>query len=604
MPELPTSVPAPPPGSQPGTLEPDRIAALVLTLRKEAEDGRSGGPSNRDSEWSQAIDLYWNRYDFSGKAKWQSKQVTPEVPVFVDRWAAAMKMSLVRAGEFYTVTVEGDTEKDLSEGITKLMEVALRRVGRNATGQRIKYSAVFEEQMKYGALMMAVGVVTWQPEAKGPGYVAVGAVDPRTTWFDPTGRGLYRFRRLEMDKHSLLALAKSANKGKSKPFKVAEIEKLTATIDEKMRVEREKAGGTGQQTSSGRVPIIVDEFYGDLIDDDGTVIATNSLIMLANDLFVIRGPEDNPFWHGQDWLVATPLVPMGLSPYGRSYAETWIKLAITFNELTNLILDAVRTTAMKAFGIRPDLLQNPSEAAEGLSPNKTFLLAEDADIDKFLKAIDLGRMPAEVVQVWQAVKKELQEGAHLNEIMLGQLAPKGRTSVGEIERATEGGTAFLQSVVETVETRFLAPTLDLVWRTQLQHLSKDDTELRQALGASFFDMLLKRKREFAESRVLFEVRGLSGIIERTERLSRMISFLQLTAQNEQLMGELFKVLPPAALLREMLELYGIQLGDLTGGGRESILQGVAETGVASGESTGGQRGTAARSPAPLQGKQV
>src|SRR5258705_7115265 len=76
----------------------DRTPEIVQTLQdyfREADEARKSGMNPRDAKWSQNLDLYWNRYDYSAKQQWQAKEAMPEVPNFVDRFAAALKEALI-----------------------------------------------------------------------------------------------------------------------------------------------------------------------------------------------------------------------------------------------------------------------------------------------------------------------------------------------------------------------------------------------------------------------------------------------------------------------------------------------------------------------------
>ena len=71
-----------------------------MGYKREAVTNRSTGMNPRDDKWRDNMDLYWNRVDFSTKAEWQSKNVMPEVPSYVDRFAAALKEAMNATLEF------------------------------------------------------------------------------------------------------------------------------------------------------------------------------------------------------------------------------------------------------------------------------------------------------------------------------------------------------------------------------------------------------------------------------------------------------------------------------------------------------------------------
>lgn len=312
----------------------------------EAMSNRENGLNPRDMKWRENLNLYWGRYDFTDKAKWQATERMPEVASFVDRFSGALKEALVSSPQgFYTVSDPADEEGDIALKLKAMEDIWLGQCGRNQTGTCLDFSAVFEEQCKLGALMATCSTVTWKGDTKW-GRVAVETTDPRMVYLDHTYRNLYRIRRIEVDKHELKAMVGLKDK-KGKPiYNLTEIDALVNYRAWRTQQDREEMTGSGDWTTSTRQPILLDEYICTVVDNLGNIICDQSLIVIANEQFVIRGPEKNPFWHRKDWMVFAALVTAPLSVYGRSYMEDFGSVARTFNELTNLILDAVRTSAL------------------------------------------------------------------------------------------------------------------------------------------------------------------------------------------------------------------------------------------------------------------
>lgn len=554
------------------------VVRILYGYQAEARTNRMSGPSSREVQWWQHVDLYWNRFDFSKKASWQAREVMPEFPQFVDRFAASMREALTAPDEFYTVEAPNDDEDDLANAVKRLMGVWLGRCHRDALGHRLGFDAVFEELMKLGALGMVSAVVVQKGFDK-KSYTAIEPIDFRTVWLDTSGRNLYRIRRYEIEKSQLVAMAKKTDASGIPLYDLDEIMALTDQVMLKERWERMNLTGEGQLDLSTRKTITIDEYLCTLISPDGELIGENLLCVVANDLFLIRGPEENPFWHESDWLVATPLITVPLSVYGKSYAENMAQLAHTFNELTNLIMDGTFTTAMKAFAADPTLLDDPTQLDEGISPNKIFKLAEGALMvggSKFLQEIDLGELPAEAIQIWQSIKAEMQEAANQNDITMGQMAPKGRTSSTEIQSVQNNAAAPLRSLAKTVEQRVVEPILDIFWRTGLQHMRKNDNEARQVVGDVWYDTIYKMRKQFASGWIKFQVRGISALIARTQKLQQLMNMLQVISQNQMLMQQFLQKVSPDRLLAIMFKLFDIDPEELEPSEREQLIQQITQ----------------------------
>lgn len=551
------------------------LAMSLQSYWNEADNNRKSGLNPRDDKWRDNLNLYWNRFDFSKKAQWQAKETMPEVPSYVDRFAAAMKEALVATPEgFYTVTDPADQDGDISGAIKRMTDVWLTKTGRNQVGQIIPFSAVFEEQMKLGALTALSNVVTWKDDIPG-GRVAVETVDPRLVWLDHSFRNMYRIRRIEVDRHDLHKMLKERdNKGDS-IWNLGELSSLVNSLTLYDQVNRAEMAGHGVETLASRNPITLDEYIATVVDASGEVISDRALCVVANQKYVIRGPEKNPFWHGQDWLVYTPMIPTPLSVYGRTYMEDFGSVAKTFTELTNLILDAVYTVSLKAWAIVPGMLLNPEQVAEGISPNKLFLLEEGMRPEDFAKALDLGTLPPESIKAWEMMKNELTEAAGVNEIGIGQFAPKGRTSATEVSATQQSSSAIIRSIAQTVETRWLDPNLDLIWKTGLQHVKSSDKQLLAAAGDQMGSALLGRRRELIQRPFTFQARGISNTIYKANMLKNLLGILQIIGSNQVFMQQFLQVVSVEKFVKKLFELSGIDLSQFQASDREKMIQQIA-----------------------------
>lgn len=551
-----------------------RIVTILNGYKEEARNNRRSGMNPRDAKWDKNLDQYWNRYDMTKKADWQAKQVMPEVPSFVDRFAASLKEALVAAPEgWFTVVDPADEERDVADAVERMTQYWLTRTGRNAGGTPLDFSAVFEEQCKLGALMACSSVVCWKDDVPG-GRVAIETVDPRNVWLDHTYRNLYRIRRIELDRHELNKMVRQVDPSGTPIFQTDEIAGLMGALIDEERANRERLTGTGQEVQSSRNPIILDEYLATVVDNDGNAME-NGLFVVANDRFLLR-KEKNPFWHGKDWLSYAPLVTVPLSPYGRSYMEDFGQLAETFTELTNMILDAVHTSSLRAFAVVPTMLANPGQIAGGITPNKMFLLEEGYTADDFAKALELGTLPAESLTMWNALKNELREASGINEIGMGQFAPNSRTSATEVMETKQSSSALIRSVAQTIETRYLDPQLDLVWQTGLQHAKPSDKRLAAAAGPELYAALLQNRREFIRRPYTFQARGISTLISRGQILNNLLRILQVVAASEPLLQSFLQQIDVPTLVKQLFALSNVDLKQIQPSEREKLIRAATE----------------------------
>lgn len=556
-----------------GSADGAEIVDVLSGYKQEAQDARRAGLNPRDDQWEMNLNWYWRRQDFSRKAVWQAKEVLPEVSGFVDRFAAALKEALVASPSgFYTVEhAVGEMDMGLSNAIKRATDAWLSQCGQNQLGQRLGFPAVFEEQMKLGSLMACCATVTWKNDVPG-GRVAVESFDPRQLWLDHTNRDLYRVREIELDKHDLIKLAKQADSKGGGGWNVDAIRGMVEGLAVDSVQKREELTGHGAQNSSSRKPVTIDEYLATVVSKDGTVLADNALMVVANGKHLIRGPIPNPFMHNSDWIVYTPLITTPLSVYGKAYVEDFGHLAQTFNQMTNLILDAVQTSSLRAFAVVPSMLVDPGQVNEGLSPNKMFRLQDGMTPDDFFKALEVGTLPPEAVQVWQALKSELMEAAARNEIGMGQLAPNSRTSATEIQSTQQSSSAVVRSVAQTVEHRFLNPMLDRVWKTGFQHVGVGNMTMANTVGPELYGALLGRRRELISQPFTFQASGISTLIQKNQMFSKLVQLFQMMGQSELLLQSFLAIASPEKTMRLLFKLSDVDLSRLEMSEQEKMMK--------------------------------
>lgn len=583
--DLPAALPEP-------TAKTQEIVTALTEYKSEATQNRASGPNPRDAKWQQNIDLYWNRHDFSTKADWQSQNVMPEVPAYVDRFAGALKEALVSTPNgFYTIEDPYDTEHDLSQALKSMNDVWLTTIGKNQVGQPQDFSTVFEEQVKLGALMAMSAVVLWKKDVPH-GRVAIETVDPRNVWLDHTYRNLYRIRRTEVDMADVARMIGQKTRKGNSIYNMDEMTRLVTSLTE-MQSEKEDLTGNGQQVISGRRPIVLDEYVASVVDRQGRLVMDNEVVILANDEFLVRGPETNPFAHKKDWLVYTPLINVPFSPYGRSYMEDFGDVAKVFTDLTNLILDAAYMASMKAYALVPGMLLDPTQAASGVWPNKTFLLEDGVMAKDFMAELNLGSLDSGAVNIWQAIKSELSDAAGMNEIGLGQLPDKTHIAATAVAGAQSSSSAILRSVAQTVETRFLDPMLDLTWKTGLQHAQPNDPRMMAAVGPEMYGALIARRGELLRRPLTFQARGISMLIQKNQKLQALLQLVQIIAGNPPLMEAFMQRVDMNKFINLLFSLSNVDLSKLEPTQREQMIASVVQPMAQAGQQAGGQATPAA-----------
>lgn len=539
---------------------------LIHTLKgyiQESEDARKQGPSPRDTVWALNWNAYWGHNDFSEKETWQSRNVMPEVPQYVERFTAAITQALVQSAPWFTIEDPAGKLMKVMPIIEKTVRVMLDRSARNHTGQRIGFEKPFGDSIKAGCLMMIAMSVTWQD-----GALLIEPVDARELYFDPSGRNLYRIRRYEIDRYQLEKWKEQVDSNDEPLFDAEAIDNVVGRYaeDADQKLEKERSSGHGQEVKWQRRPVRIDEFLATVLDIDGKAAGEKELVVMANQQDIIRGPEENPYWHGMDWIVAAPLITVPFSVYGRSYVESFRQLADAFTELTNLINDAVFTNCMNAFMAWPSKLKDPTQLNEGVSPNKVFIADEEESNtgEDFIRSIQLGNPQAvrDGVAIWQGMKQELREGGMQNELNLGQLPPKGDITATEINASEQGTNTLTTHVAGNIESYLLSPIVELSWMTTVQMIDPSDADISDELGPEIVGMLAAQKEDFRGRRFRYKAKGITTMIERSRRIRNLLQFLTVVSSNEVMLKVFLERFSGPKIIERLMRDFGIDPNEI------------------------------------------
>lgn len=519
-----------------GDLDIDEVDLLHILLEyyESAKESRESGLSARDDEWEKNYDAYWTRNpNTSSKESWQADESLPEVQESVDRFAAALRETLIQGEDWYDFDMPGDVNNDLKDHVRRFMKILMNRSGRDrTTGHVLGFDHTFYEIAKSGAITAMCAQCTIDDNNRP----ICEALDARQVYLDPSGRNRFRIRRYEADWDELLTLAEEDDS----PYDLEAIEELqtASSGDDEGRIDRETSSSSGEDDSTSRKTIEILEFRCDILNRDGELVASNQQVIIADQRTIIMAPRDNPFWHGFDWIVYAPPITVPFAVYGRSQVEGYRQLVDTFTSMTNMILDAAFVGSMNAYMIWIDALEDPTQASS-IHPNKMFIASDEVPFGtEFVKKIELGGVSPSTLQVWQGIQGMLRKATQQNELSLGQLPPKGDITAAEVNSVDTGQSQLGRSLARDVEDRILSPILFMMWSNGLQFL-EDDPRMREELGEDTFNMLLAQKRGFQSKAIHFKARGITDAIERNARLRGMLAATQTITQNPFFL-EIFK----------------------------------------------------------------
>jgi len=584
-------------GKQPGADEPvgeEEGLSVIQAVRacfNEAEEGkRQRLAQNRINR-----DAYFGRQDWSHKQEGQSSEFLPKVSTSVEQMTAFIKRGLMKFGDWYSVDLDQTISQVVSgQQIRSVLNCFLNDLwtgNNNATSIPL----VIADAVKMGLLesLMIVkvhgGMVPVRRYAYKKGDMMVpeeggqpeqshdlqmeenmewklriDLVRPEDYYPDPTGNGLYEIHRVERDLHEILDAAEAG------VYDTAVVKELIDT-DYKRPEDEERSDSARNQpettTPAFRKRVVLDEFWGTLLNDDGTVAHRNCVCTVANDKYLIRPPEFNPFWHQESPFIAVPLVRVPFSVWHKALYDDASSLNLALNEMFNLMLDGGLAAVWGIKQLRIEDLEDPNQVAGGVRQGMTLAvkqtLPHNADV---MKNVSTGNVPQDAMAVFSALDREFTQAALTNELKLGSLPPK-QVRATEVVEASQSQAVTLDGLTADIENSFIQVLLYKAWLTILQNADDLPEDAMQSVVDRSVALLLMRaspEERFAmfAGKSKFRVFGLSGTMAKALDFQKMMSMMQAVQMNPMLFQAFMQRFSPEKALRFIMNRLNLNPDDL------------------------------------------
>lgn len=516
-------------------------------------------------------DAYMGLQDWSGKVKGQSREFIPKTPLAVDQLSFFVKKALTSFGDWFQVTLSknvnpqtapltGEQIRDLlqlymdtlPDGENKTTTFDVRasdalKVGLLQSLMIFKVYGSSKMERRYG-LTEAKPFAT--PIAQLPGtrpmgltvkqrerwYLNIDLIRPEDYYPDPSGNGLYEIHKCEKDYHEIYELAEQGI------YDMDVVLELKSSYEREQQ-EKRRDQARGQERSSPpsfRHKVVIMEFWGSLLNERGEVTQRNIVCTIANDRFLIRKPEPNPFWHGESPFVACPIIRVPFSVWHKAVFDHASSLNLALNELFNLMIDGGIASVWGTRQIRSDMLTNIEQITDGIPQGTTLDVKNELPYGmKVMENLTEGNVPQDSMVMYEALTREFEASALTNELKMGQL-PGRKTQATEINAVGEGQSITLEGIASTIEQEGMDPVIRKAWLCILQDadnlLSEDVVNAIGAPAAVVLRRMTPAQRfaAFATTSNI-KVSGLSAIIAKMQDFQKQGALMQMVMSNPLLM---------------------------------------------------------------------
>lgn len=550
--------------TQDETSEPltnDRLLAISQRYVQRSKNARRDRVSKNDENWR----AYRGLQDFSEKQEWQSRETTPNFPIAVDQIVGTFERSLTDSDDWLRVEPPGIGKPIMEpEIIEKLLIFFLSHLW--VPGNRPESShgiqVVVADATKQGIMEPEVTVKVW-PVLKKERHYRFEKVEPTreqgdfkadellgekkltpveietmrlcievVPWEDyfpdPTPACTYSIHRSRRQLHELLA---------NPDYDEDAVKSLLAVATEEDRKTSERLAKGEREVPADPYSIEVFEAWGDIIDErTGELIRENVFWTWAGDQ-IIREPTDNPYWDGTRPFITAPLIRIPGSKEPKALADHAVPIWRAGNELLNLYIDGAFRSVWGVGQLRPDLLEDPDDLADGMPQGYTGVLKPNVPTgQKFYERVDSGELPNFALDAITRMEGMVNEGLAIPDTRLGQL-PERAVKATEIAQAMRSSGSLYETFAARFEDTFMEPLFEKCWRLILQYVEDfSEDEIASILGVDMtlvFQSLTPEQLFKVLNKTHFKVRGLRGVASKEREFQKLSTLLNLIGSNEQ-----------------------------------------------------------------------
>ena len=281
-----------------------------------------------------------------------------------------------------------------------------------------------------------------------------------------------------------------------------------------------------QQRNPYRNAVLVQEFWGTILDDNGEVVMRNATFTVANGI-VIRAPRPNPYrrlrW---PWVDFSPL-PHPINDHGYGLYESSLSLWKFENNLLNLYIDNENWRINNMYEVDLSKLNDPNDLE--VYPLKLWLKKrgiEGAAITPILKGES---NIADVQFMMGLIQQHWENGTFLNEISKGEVGDGQKKTATEINLKLQQSMGVFDSIGRDVE-RGIEQTIwaclqvlityhDVFDRPGFQDIFADDPVWMTLMEAGVLHPEERIKALDLDSQV--RVKGVSRLFKQSDELNRI-----------------------------------------------------------------------------------
>lgn len=535
------------------------LKSYITSARNNARDSRE----TRKARNAKNREAFMAMQDFSDKIDGQSKEFLPRTSSAIHQLKSVFRKGLIGQSSWFSLDLPLSARQILTPtDLQKLLSYYLGCLYCGGTQKWDQFDVVMSDAIWLGLLeslsIVKVGGHMVRELGGAYWYPTIKVIPFEDYYADPTGEGLWEIHETDVDLYQVLELAEAGIYDRDA------VSQLVGQSQEKDETDKRDDRDRAQnevEPHKNRKRVTLTEFWGTILDDDGTPVHQNVVCTIANQQHVIRPPEPNPFWHGTSPFVASPLIRIPFSATHRALMDDAVDINFSQNLLYNLMLDGGIGSVWGIRQVRLDALEDPGAVEGGIPQGATLAVKSSLPPNaKVIEQVTESEIPQDAFSLFQILDREFASAALTTEVNLGRI-PKGDVLATEVNEAQQGSNTTLDGIVKDVEAKLIEPILYKTLMNLLQHrgdLNSDVVINQVGIDSAFKLMQLdedKLRRAFDPA--LIRVHGISESLTRARDFQKQGAFWQIVTSNPLLFQASAKMLSPEKAVRSLLKSLDI-----------------------------------------------
>ncbi len=531
-------------------MKTDEYKTHLLEHKKQVTESRTKWMKIATDCWQ----IYRNEQDYSSKEDWQAQICIPDGQSAVRKAQGIIRSSMTKPKDFFNI--EHGTNPDHVK--LRMMELFRRQdvqflpkfcegVGVSLvfgigcikhTFKTVKKQFV-EAVPKMGEMPLEAmkSQQPMQPQQAPQQKMIINKVtkevaipyyevrDPRTTFFLLDDPDNFVIEEDMFDLSEVLSWQDNDNYDSTAINKLAKSDyssNLTRETEKRMNEI-----GIKQIPNKYRKKVLVQTFYGDVIDEKGKIINKDCIYRIANQEWLIMKPLKFPWWHGRKPHVFWSPLSVVLRKTGQSILEGMRTIQRAMNNITNLQLDALIYELLGIPEVDTGKILNPADVIS-LTPGRPIRRMPNAPIGPAI-TIDRPNPPSSYgLHLYERLRRDAQSSTFVTDVLMGLASSGEAPTATEITR--KGGESYqhFQVISMDIEDNALVPLLEMTASNILQF--DDFLDISDAQLMPYKSMARAERVAALQGPYTFTARGITSFFEMQETLGKIAEVLGFVAK--------------------------------------------------------------------------